>query len=60
MLGHSDGLLSGMCVGGLGGGGGCGRRRSLCLTPSAIKLPLLSVGGRAGDDQRMLNQNRHQ
>ena len=54
MLGHSDGLLSGMC--GLGGGGG----RSLCLSPSVIYLTLSTVWGIAGDTLRMLNQNRHQ
>ena len=70
MLGHSDGLLSGMC--GLffvclfvvvvvfvflflGVG-----RRSLCQSPSAIYLALSTVWGIAGDTLRMLNQNRHQ
>ena len=55
MLGHSDGLLSGMC--GCGGGGG---EETLTLSPSAIYLALSSVGGTIGDAVRMLNQNRHQ
>ena len=59
MLGHSDGLLSGMCGWG-GGGGEGGKRRSLCLSPSVIYLTLSSVGGITGDALRMLNQNRHQ
>ena len=56
MLGHSDSLLSGMC----GWGGGGGKRRSLCLSPSVIYLTLSSVGGITGDALRILNQNRHQ
>ena len=71
VLGHSDGLLSGMCglffvclfvvvvvffvVFFLGVG-----RRSLCQSPSAIYLALSTVWGIAGDALRMLNQNRHQ
>ena len=65
MLGHSDGLLSGMCgfifliffIFFFFWGGG---RRSLCLSPSAIYLALSTVWGIAGDALRMLNQNRHQ
>ena len=40
MLGHSDGLLSGMC--GCGGGGG---GETLTLSPSAIYLALSTVVG---------------